>query len=162
MKRFFPHPVLAAFLLAMWLLLNQSPAPGQILLGGVIAIAASAAMSALRPEKVRIRSLRPIPRFAMDVLHDVVRSNIAVGRIICGSSSPDRVSGFVSLPLDLRNTYGLAVLACVISATPGTLWVQFDRQRNKLIVHVLDLIDEDEWVRLIKQRYEKPLMDIFE
>jgi multicomponent K+:H+ antiporter subunit E len=31
-----------------------------------------------------------------------------------------------------------------------------------MLLHVLDLIDETEWVQIIKQRYEKPLMEIFE
>lgn len=31
-----------------------------------------------------------------------------------------------------------------------------------MLLHVLDLIDEDEWRRIIKERYEKRLMEIFE
>ena len=29
-------------------------------------------------------------------------------------------------------------------------------------LHVLDLVDEETWVRLIKDRYERRLMEIFE
>jgi multicomponent K+:H+ antiporter subunit E len=31
-----------------------------------------------------------------------------------------------------------------------------------LLLHVLDLIDQESWVRIIKQRYEQPLMEIFQ
>ena len=31
-----------------------------------------------------------------------------------------------------------------------------------LLIHVLDLVDKDEWVALIKNRYEALLMEIFE
>src|SRR3546814_1767457 len=51
-------------------------------------------------------------------------------------------SGFILLPLDLRNRYGLAVLGIIITATPGTLWMQYDSARSVLLVHVLDLVDE--------------------
>ena len=30
------------------------------------------------------------------------------------------------------------------------------------MIHVLDLVDENEWIRTIKGRYEQPLLEIFE
>ena len=93
------------------------------------------------------------------VVGDIIRSNFAVARIILYNKK--RVAGFVKVPLDLRNINGLAILACIITATPGTIWVQFNRVDGVLLVHVLDLVDEDEWVRLIKNRYESLLMEIF-
>jgi multicomponent K+:H+ antiporter subunit E len=41
------------------------------------------------------------------------------------------------------------------------LWVGFDKTSGTLTIHVLDLIDENEWVRTIKGRYERPLLEIF-
>lgn len=159
MKRLIPHPLLAAGLLGMWLLLNQSLSPGQIVLGSAVALLASHGLAALRPEPVRIVSVRPVLRLAGLVLADIVRSNIAVARIILFDKK--RVSGFVRIPLELRNIHGLTVLACIITATPGTLWAQLDRANGVLLVHVLDLVDEDAWIRLIKSRYEALLLDIF-
>jgi multicomponent K+:H+ antiporter subunit E len=78
-----------------------------------------------------------------------------------GRSKRQRKPGFVEIPLDLRNPYGLAALACIITATPGTLWVGFDQKRGLLTMHILDLIDEKTWVRTIKGRYEQPLLEIF-
>jgi len=162
MTRWLPYPLLTLALLAMWLLLNQSLAPGQLILGTAVAVIASRAMAALQPEKARFRSVRPIPRLAARVAADIVRSNIAVARIVLLPGQRQRVSGFVRVPIDMRNRYGLTILACIITATPGTIWVQFDRNTGRLLVHVLDLIDEEEWVRLIKHRYERMLMEIFE
>ena len=148
MKRWIPHPLLAAALLAMWLLLNQTLSPGHIVLGAAVGMLASHGLAALRPEPVRIASLRPVLRLARIVIADVVRSNLAVAGIILFPRK--RISGFVRLPLELTNVHGLAVLACIITATPGTIWVQHDRVHGILLVHVLDLVDEDAWVRLIK------------
>lgn len=159
MKRFLPHPLASAVVLLMWLLLAQSPSPGQIALGAVVAWLSGQALSALKPERVRFGSLRPVPRLVLAVAADVLRSNIAVARIILFPR--ERISGFVDLPLELRDVHGLAVLACIITATPGTIWVRLDRVSGVLMVHVLDLIDEDEWIRLIKTRYEAPLLEIF-
>lgn len=159
MRRLLPHPITAGILLVFWLLLNQSLSPGQFLLGAIIAVIASHALAALQPERVRIGSGRAILRLVGIVVSDIVRSNFAVARIVL--SRRKRVSGFLRIPLDLRNSNGLAVLGCVITATPGTTWVQYDRANNMLLIHVLDLVDEETWIRLIKQRYEKLLMAIF-
>ncbi len=160
MKRWIPHPFLAAALLAMWLLLNQSLSPGQVVLGAAVAVLASLALAALRPEPVRSVSVRPVLKLAGIVLADIIRSNLAVARIVLFPTTK-RVSGFVRLPLELRNIHGLTALAIIITATPGTLWVQLDRSSGILLVHVLDLVDEEAWIRLIKSRYEALLLEIF-
>ena len=162
MKRWVPYPLLALSLFTMWLLLTQSFSPGQILLGTAIALFALRGFGALSPEKVRIRFSSAIPRLAFRVVLDIVRSNIAVARIILSRHTPNRTSGFIHLPLDMTSRQGLAVLGIIITATPGTLWMQYDSARGVLIVHVLDLVDEAAWIALLKQRYERLLMDIFE
>lgn len=159
MKRWIPHPLLAVALLVMWLLLNQSVSPGHLILGSVVALVASRAMGALRPEPVGIVSVRPVPGLIGLVLADIVRSNLAVAKIVLFRRQ--RVSGFVHVPLELTNLHALTVLACIITATPGTLWVEFDRAKGMLLIHVLDLIDEDTWVQLLKIRYEARLLRIF-
>ena len=160
MRRWLPHPVLALGLFVMWLLLTQSFSPGQVLLGALVAIFASLAMSALQPETARVRSWRAVFKLAWIVAADIVRSNFAVASLVLFPRRK-RVANFVHLPLDLRDRQGLTILALVLTATPGTMWVQFDRASGDLLVHVLDLVDEDEWVHLIKQRYEALLLEIF-
>ena len=159
MTRWIPHPLLSAALLIMWLLINQSLSLGHILLGGAVALVASHAFAALRPEPMRVHRVRPIFGLVWAVLSDIVRSNLAVAAIVLFPKQ--RVSGFVWLPLELTNVQGLAVLAGIITATPGTAWVQLDRARSMVLVHVLDLVDKEDWVRLIKTRYETPLLEIF-
>lgn len=161
MRRWLPFPLLTLALIVLWLLLQQSVTPGQILLGLAVALVASHAMAALRPEPIRFRWSRAIPRLAGVVLVDIFRSNLAVGRIILSRQMRARRSGFMTIPLDLTNPHGLAMLALIMTATPGTLWVQHDSARKVLLMHVLDLVDESDWVILIKGRYERLLMEIF-
>ena len=162
MTRFLPFPVLTACLLVLWLLLNQALSPGHLLLGAATAVIAGWVFTALEPPRARIRRAGAIGRLLSLVFADIVRSNIAVARIILGLVGRERTSGFVNIPLELRDPYGLAALACIITATPGTLWVSFDPAKGILTIHVLDLIDESEWMRTIKGRYERLLLDIFE
>ena len=120
-----PYPLLAAALLLMWMLLT-SFSVGQFLLGGVVAMAASRVMAALQPAKPRLRRWQLIPRLVGIVALDILRSNAAVASIILQGGGHSRVSGFVAIPLDLRDKTGLAVLACIVTSTPGTAWIEYD------------------------------------
>jgi multicomponent K+:H+ antiporter subunit E len=160
--RWLPFPLLAASLLAMWLLLAGSAGPGALLLGLLVALVGGRALLALDPARARLRRPRVALDLAWAVLVEVVRSNNAVARVILGPGTRELTSGFVHVPLDMRDPYGLAALACIITATPGTVWVEYDSAQGTMLLHVLDLVDEEEWVRIIKDRYERRLMEIFE
>jgi multicomponent K+:H+ antiporter subunit E len=160
MRRLLPFPLASAGLLVLWLLLNQTLSPGHLLLGGMVALAGGWLLTALEPPNARLQRLAAISRLAGLVTADIVRSNTAVALIVLGIKERDRTSGFVRIPLDLRNPYGLAILACIITSTPGTLWVSFNEASGLLTIHVLDLIDERHWIRTIKGRYERLLLEI--
>lgn len=161
MKRWLPFPLLAASLFVMWLLLTQSFSAGQIILGAVVALLAAASMSVLRRRSSRIRSWSKLSKLAAIVVADVARSNIAVAKIVLSPKS-QRNSSFIRLQLQLRDQQALAILALILTATPGTAWVQFDRSDGTLLIHVFDLVDEGAWIDLLKTRYERLLMEIFE
>ena len=160
-RRWLPYPILSALLLLIWLLLNQSIAPGTILLGALLGVALAKVFGLLRPPKARLRHYPLLGRLLVRVVCDIVRSNIAVARIILRRDSRMQ-SGFVAIPLTLTDHHGLAVLACIITSTPGTIWVSYDSSANILLIHVLDLVDEASWIDSIKQRYERPLLEIFQ
>ncbi len=162
MTRWLPFPLLAASLLAMWLLLAGSASPGAVLLGVLLALLGGRALLALDPGRARLRRPRVALELAWVVLVEVVRSNNAVARIVLAPRTRGLASGFVRVPLDLRDPYGLAALACIVTATPGTVWVEYDSAEGAMLLHVLDLIDEEGWVRIVKDRYERRLMEIFE
>jgi multicomponent K+:H+ antiporter subunit E len=161
MRRLLPYPLLTASLLLMWLLLTRFSV-GQILLGLVIALAASRVMGTLQPAKPRLRRWIKIPSLAWTVFGDILKSNIAVAGLVLRGGSNKARSGFVVVPLELHDRTGLAVLACIITGTPGTAWIEYNAASGKLLMHVLDIDDEERCVAQIKQRYEAPLMEIFE
>jgi multicomponent K+:H+ antiporter subunit E len=161
MRRVLPYPLLAASLLLMWLLLNGFT-PGHLLLGSVVALAAARIMAALQPSKPQLRRWQLIPRLVFTVLADIARSNLAVADIVLRGRQADRRAGFIAIPLDLQDKTALAVLACIVTSTPGTAWVEYDTSSGVLLLHVLDLVEESHWIELVKDRYEAMLREIFE
>jgi multicomponent K+:H+ antiporter subunit E len=150
------------FIMATWLVLNQSVAAGHLLIGVLLGLALGFAFGRLEPPPLRIRNRRRLLRLVLVVIGDIIQSNLSLFRnLISGKRRPVR-SGFVTIPLQLTDPYGLAVLACIITATPGTIWMSYRAQQGLLLIHVFDLVDEAEWVRTIIERYETPLREIFE
>jgi len=165
MNRLLPYPLLAASLLVMWLLLQQSLSLGHLLLGSVIALIAGQAMAALQPVRPKVRRMHKLVKLVLLVTIDIIRSNIAVTRIILlqGRRRPlKQTAGFLTVPLELRDTFGLAILACIVTATPGSAWLEYDAARSTVLIHVLDLVDEEKWTETLKNRYENLLREIFE
>ena len=156
-----PYPLLWVALTIMWLLLN-SITPGHVLLGATVSLVACWAMASLRPAKPRLRNWHLLPRFFVTVLYDIVRSNIAVAAIILSGRKRGHRSAFMHVKLELKDPTALSLLAVVLTATPGSAWVEYESRESTLLLHVLDLIDEEEWRDLINNRYEKLLLEIFE
>jgi multicomponent K+:H+ antiporter subunit E len=162
MRRLLPYPLIWACLLLLWVLLSESLSPGNFLLGTLVALLACWGLAMLRPAVSRPRRPAVAMRLLGMVLADIFRSNIAVSRIILNPRKHGRRAGFVSIPLELRDPNGLAVLACILTAAPGTAWVEFDSAEGTLLLHILDLADEESWIGIVKNRYERPLMEIFQ
>lgn len=155
-------PLLPVVLALVWLLLNDSLSAGHVLLGVAFALLVTAAVRPLRPLPAGPRRLHVAIGLIWHVFVDIVHSNIGVGRVILGATRRQPTIAFIRIPLDLRDPHGLAMLSVIITGTPGTVWGGHDPATNVLTLHILDLQDEEVWIDTIKNRYERPLMEIFE
>jgi multicomponent K+:H+ antiporter subunit E len=155
-----PYPLLAISLILMWLLLNGFTL-GHLILGTLVAVFASWAMASLRPDKPKLLKWYLLPKLFFVVFVDIIRSNIAVAWLILRGQKKDRRSGFIAIPLEIEDRTALAILAVVLTSTPGSAWLEYDSYDRTILMHVLDLDDEAAWVDTIKNRYEKLLLEIF-
>gem|GEM_PF-164060 len=130
LKRVFPYPLLAIALAAMWLVLNQSVAPFHVVVGLALGASLSRVMLRLDPEPPVIRRPRLILELTGVVLYDILVSNLRMIAIIL-RFGPGPRSGFVNIPLQLRNRYGLAALATIITSTPGTFWASVRQAQRR-------------------------------
>ncbi len=159
MKRWLGSPILSILVFVLWLLLN-GVSVGHLLLAATLAIALPAITRALRPQQPTIGNLPAIIKLAAVFLHDIVVANIEVAGRILGRESAIRPS-FIWVPLELTDRHAITVLASIITLTPGTLSCDLSPSGRHLLVHCLHLDDADAMVATIKQRYERPLLEIF-
>src|SRR5690606_35062070 len=110
MKRWLPSPYLSAALLLCWLLLAQSLANTDLLLGLLLAFAIPLLTRPLLPLP-RARVWRPwlLFRLLASSMVEIVRSCFNVSRIILFRRAEGVNSQFIRVPLELRDPYGLAL-----------------------------------------------------
>ncbi|MGJ7529722.1 Na+/H+ antiporter subunit E [Variovorax sp. GB1P17] len=162
MKRLIPSPPLSFALFIVWLLLEQSLETATLVSAVILALVVPLITKGLRPAAVRMRRPGVALRLSFVVTFDMLKSAFDVARLLLTRRTSRIGSKFVQLPLDMRDPNGLAVLAMIMCLTPGTAWGEVAFDRSTLLIHVFDLDDEVAFVAMIKQRYERPLMEIFE
>jgi multicomponent K+:H+ antiporter subunit E len=159
-RRWLPHPVTSALLLVVWLMLNYSYSPGQLLLGAAFGILIPLFTRRFFPEPVYLRRPATIARLLATVLWDIIVATFAVAHLAIGPTKRMRPR-FLRIRVDLEDDFALTALASTISLTPGTVSAEISPDRSHLLVHALDVADEAALARVIKERYEAPIKEIF-
>ncbi|MFZ1829651.1 MAG: Na+/H+ antiporter subunit E [Candidatus Competibacteraceae bacterium] len=161
MRRLLPHPLITLALAMIWLLLNNSAAPGQLVLGLALGWAIPQFTLRFWPETPHIDRPLALLRFIIRVLGDIAVANLTVALLILGR--PQRLRpAFIIVPLALKSDLAISLLANTICLTPGTVSSRLSLDRKHLLVHALDTADPDQLAASIKARYEAPLQEIFE
>ena len=109
MRAWLPYPLFSIALFLMWLLLNQSVAPGSIVVGVFLSALLGWVLVKLQPTRSRLHRLGLMGSLAFAVAADIVRSNVAVAGIILRARGRPANTGFMSVDVDLENENALAL-----------------------------------------------------
>jgi multicomponent Na+:H+ antiporter subunit E len=92
--------------------------------------------------------------FSVLFLWEVLKSNL---RVAWDVITPNRFRqpGIVAVPLDAKSDLEIAVLANLITLTPGSLCLDVSEDRCTLYVHAMFVSEPDQVRREIKQRFER-------
>ncbi|MBQ4831698.1 Na+/H+ antiporter subunit E [Pseudoalteromonas sp. MMG010] len=170
--KWLPTPIFSLFLFVVWLLLNNSASIGHILLGTILALSIPLITFSFRDRQPTIIKPSLALKQLFIVLYDIVVANIEVALLILGANKKLRPA-FIKVPIDLTHDLPITILASCVSLTPGTVSADVYPIKENLLegeqigqryllIHVLDLDDEEALITLIKQRYEMPLKEIFQ
>jgi len=159
-RGWWPQPLLSAALLVLWLLLVNSIAPGHVLLGALFGFLVPHFTRPFWPDPPRVRRPLLLLRLIVLVLVDIVLANLNVARLILGPRHVLR-PGFLEVPLELTHPFAITVFTSIISLTPGTVSTRVSGDHTRALVHSLHVEDAEEQVRRVKERYERPLLEIF-
>jgi multicomponent K+:H+ antiporter subunit E len=155
----FPHPVLSMQLGISWLVLAHSLALVHWLSALLLAWGVPRLLHPFLGPAVRLH-WPSLLRLMAVVLWDIVVSNITVARITLGSMKTPRPA-WLRVPLATQDARLNAILASIVTTTPGTVSMVLDESRQELLVHALNCDDADAMIADIKARYETPLIQVF-
>lgn len=156
----FARPMLTLMLAVVWLLLRQSLAPADLITAVVLGLVVPRFTGRFLGPPAHPRAPLTMLRFTLLVLWDIVVSNMTVARIVLSPLSRPQPA-WVTVPLDAQHPMAVTLLATIITMTPGTVSCVVDEEARLILVHALDCDDAAAMATQIKQRYERPLMEIF-
>jgi len=144
-----------------WLLVVNEINAGQVVLGLLLAMGVLWLCSLFMASALPIRRPGVALQLAGLFLYDIVVANLAVARAVLSPSLPIRPR-FLHVPLDVREPKAAALLAGMVTLTPGTVSVDLALDVRVLTVHALLVDDENATVAEIKSRYEARIREIFQ
>ncbi len=153
------RPVMSVLLGLTWLLLQQSVDVGNLITAGVLGWGLPRLVGGFMGPTAPLRSAMAALSLLMVVLHDIVVSNITVARLVLNPARQPRPA-WVRVPLTLQQPTAQALLASIITMTPGTVSCVVDEDEACIWVHVLDCDDPASVAADIDRRYQQPLMEI--
>lgn len=160
LHRILPQPLMTLILLALWLALAPRVSLGQFLLGAMLGVLIPWFTRAFWPDRPRLaRPLLAVWLF-LRVVGDIVAANWQVARLVLGPTARLRPA-FIEVPLAIRDPFVATILGSIVSLTPGTVSIDIDCERGRLLVHALDVEDSASLIAAIQSRYEEPLKEIF-
>ncbi|WP_404364087.1 Na+/H+ antiporter subunit E [Marinobacter sp.] len=156
----FPRPWLSLILLITWQLLVGEVSGGSLVLGLILAWLLPLITRPLWPERPRIRKPWLVPAYIGRVTLDIVVASTQVAALVLNFNRAPRPA-FISYPLTLTDPLAICTLAGTISLTPGTVSADVSDDFKLLLIHALDVENEQSLIESIRNRYEKPLQEIF-
>ena len=160
-RRIFPHPLLSLFVALIWMLLVNRFSWGSLVFALALGLIVPIVTESYWPDRARIRSPLRIAGYVGIVLHDIVKANIDVAKIVLFKPSAELRPAWLVVPLDISTPEAIAVLMGTITLTPGTVSCDLSEDGTALLVHALHCTDPQGTVDEMKTRYEARLKEIF-
>jgi len=129
------------------------------LVGFVLAYGVLFLLRPLLPDTRYFRKLPQFVRLTAFVLYELVLSSLRIAWDVV-TPAAFRHPGIVAVPLRAESDLEIALLANLVTLTPGTLSLEVGESPRVLYVHSMFAEDPDEVRRVIQRRFEAPVLDL--
>lgn len=155
-----PHPLLSFALFLVWLMLAGASA-GLVVVGLFLAWMLPLLTRGFWPDTPSIRKPWKLIPYTFKVILDIVIASLTVARLVLNFRREPQPA-FVCYPLTLTHPLGITMLASTISLTPGTVSADVSDDHKTLLIHAVDVSDDQKLIEVIHNRYEKALLEVFQ
>jgi len=148
----------AALLALAWVTLTGEVSPGNVVFALALGAGAVALGRPLGPGGfARVRPLR-LAGFGLYFLGQLALANVRVARAVLAPLRRLRPA-IVAVPLSLDRDAEIALLANLLTLTPGTLSLEVSEDRRTLYVHALGVDDPEALRREIREGFERRIRE---
>lgn len=143
----------------IWTLLTGEFRPASFLGGFVIGYSTLWLTRRVAGPSTYLEKPRHVARFAWFFLWELVRANVRVAYEVLTPTMRMR-PGIVAIPLDVESDAAVTLLANLITLTPGALSLDVSADRRVLYVHTMYVPDLEAFRRVIKQGFERRVIEV--
>ena len=143
----------------IWVLATGTLTEENFLFGFFISFAILWIITFKKEERKYFTAIPKLFGFGLFVIWEIVKANLqSVKESFYPKSKIE--PAIVKVPLEAKSDLEITLLANIISVTPGTLIMDVSDDKKAIYVHVMHLLDKDEFIKEIKQKFEKPLLEL--
>lgn len=155
---------MSALVLAFaWAMMTGAFTVPNLLFGGLIGIFASLLLrDRIRSAYLARRCVR-IVRLTLLFIYELLLSAIKVALLVLRPDMKNHLHpAIIAFPMTAKSDAEIALLANLITLTPGTLSIDVSEDRRTLFVHVLSLRDKESVILDIQNGFERRVLEVFE
>lgn len=156
MRSTFVNNILLSF---AWIALTGSFTLSNFAFGFIISFGILWLVHARKTDFRYLYTTGKIVKFFFSYLYEMIKSNLNVAYHVMSPLSALK-PGIVEIPLEAKTDTEITLLANLVMLTPGTLSMDVSTDRTVLYVHSLYISEKQDFIDMIKNRYEKPLLEI--
>jgi multicomponent Na+:H+ antiporter subunit E len=143
----------------IWIALTGTLSVVNFLFGFALSFLIMWIISTSQTNRKYFRVIPNIISFVFYFLYELIKANIHVAYDVITPTFYMK-PGIISVPLDVTTDLEITLLANIISLTPGTLSLDVSNDRKVLYVHAMYIKDKEEFIKDIKNGFERRLLEI--
>jgi len=143
----------------IWIALTGTLSVVNFLFGFALSFLIMWIISTSQTNRKYFRVIPNIISFVFYFLYELIKANIHVAYDVITPTFYMK-PGIVCVPLDVETDLEITLLANIISLTPGTLSLDVSNDKKVLYVHAMYIKDKEEFIKDIKNGFERRLLEI--
>lgn len=147
------------FLALVWTFLQGELQASNFIVGLVLGYLIIAASQHIMGRRAYVMKVIQVVRFVIFTLWEIFRASLALAWVIV-QPRLTLCPGIVAVPLEACTDMEIAVLANLITLSPGTLTLDVSDDRRTLYVHTMLLEDPEEFRRELKNGFERRVLEV--
>ena len=151
--------LLNIFLALVWTFLQGELHASNFAVGMILGYLVIAVSQRILGNLAYVLKVGQVVRFVAFVLWEIFTASLALAWIIVQPRREIR-PGIVAIPLDAETDLEIAIVANLLTLSPGTLSLDVSTDRRTLYIHAMVLDDADQFRRQIKQGLERRVLEV--